>query len=247
MSQIKHITAVLKQSLREQQLTYKDVAIALDLSEASIKRCFSHHNFSLERLEEICGLMKMELTDLFAKAQKQGQRISQLTAEQEVELLQDPRLLLAAVCVRDGWKFDELISHYQIEQHEGIRLMAKLDKLRLIELLPGNDYRLLIAQDFRWIPGGPLERFMEKEVMVKFMDPKKNEPWTFRFYLRGRYSDSSVAIIQRRLNQLTKEAAQLSEEDNLLPIDERKHMGLLMAMRPWEPSLFENMRRNSSE
>jgi hypothetical protein len=84
---------------------------------------------------------------------------------------------------------------------------------------------------------------MEQEVMVKFMDPKKNEPWMFRFYLRGRYSQTSVSIIQRRLEQLRQEAAKLSSEDNALPIEERQHIGLLMAMRPWEPSLFENMKR----
>jgi hypothetical protein len=75
------------------------------------------------------------------------------------------------------------------------------------------------------------------------MAPKKNEPWMFRFYLRGRYSQTSVSIIQRRLEQLRQEAAKLSSEDNALPIEERQHIGLLMAMRPWEPSLFENMKR----
>ena len=79
--------------------------------------------------------------------------------------------------------------------------------------------------------------------MVKFMDPKKNERWMFRFYLRGRYSQTSISIIQRRLEQLRQEAAKLSSEDNALPIEERQHIGLLMAMRPWEPSLFENMKR----
>ncbi|MCG8497439.1 MAG: hypothetical protein MI796_15535, partial [Enterobacterales bacterium] len=78
---------------------------------------------------------------------------------------------------------------------------------------------------------------------VKWMAPKRNEPWMFRFYLRGRYSQTSVSIIQRRLEQLRQEAAKLSSEDNALPIEERQHIGLLMAMRPWEPSLFENMKR----
>ena len=85
---------------------------------------------------------------------------------------------------------------------------------------------------------------MEREVMVKFMAPKKEEPWTFRFYLRGRYSQTSVDIIQRKLNQLTKEAAVLNQEDANLPLSKRQHFGILMAMRPWEPSLFENLRRN---
>lgn len=243
MSQIAQLTRTLKRCLRDHNLTYKQVATALNISEASVKRSFAQQRFSLERLEAICQLLSMTLSDLFATVEKQRHRLSQLSEEQENTLLEDPKLLLAAVCVRDGWTFEDIVSYYAISETDAIRLLARLDRLKLIELLPDNRYRLLIAQDFRWIPGGPLERFMEQEVMVKFMAPKKNEPWTFRFYLRGRYSPTSVEIIQRRLDQITHEAAQLNEEDRALPVNERTHMGLLMAMRPWEPSLFENMRR----
>ena len=224
-------------------MTYKSLSEQLQLSEASIKRCFSQQSFTLERLEQVCEALGLTLSDVFIQVAQTQPRVSQLSQAQERELLENPRLLLAAVCVRDGWQFNEIIDYYDISEPEAVRLMVKLDRLKLIEFLPGNRYHLLIAQDFRWIPGGPLERFMEQEVMVKFMAPKKNEPWTFRFYLRGRYSASSVEIIQRRLNQLTREAAELNEEDARLPISERTHMGLLMAMRPWEPSLFEEMRR----
>ena len=243
MSQIKQVTQRLKQLLKEQGMTYKSLSEQLQLSEASIKRCFSQQSFTLERLEQVCEALGLTLSDVFIQVAQTQPRVSQLSQAQERELLENPRLLLAAVCVRDGWQFNEIIDYYAISEPEAVRLMVKLDRLKLIEFLPGNRYRLLIAQDFRWIPGGPLERFMEQEVMVKFMAPKKNEPWTFRFYLRGRYSASSVEIIQRRLNQLTREAAELNEEDARLPISERTHMGLLMAMRPWEPSLFEEMRR----
>ena len=243
MSQISLVYDTLKQCLREQRVTYKHVANALNVSEASIKRNFSLQAFSLDKLEHICDLLQLSLSELFIMSQQQQDKISQLSEEQELQLLANPKLLLAAVCVRDGWRFEEIVEHYDIEHVEGIKLMTTLDKLKLIELLPNNRYKLLIAQDFRWIPGGPLAKFMENEVMVKFMAPKKNEPWMFRSYLRGRYSPSSVAIIQRRLEQLRQEAAKLSSEDNALPIEERQHIGLLMAMRPWEPSLFENMRR----
>jgi len=243
MSQIKQVTQRLKQLLKEQGMTYKSLSEQLQLSEASIKRCFSQQSFTLERLEQVCEALGLTLSDVFIQVAQTQPRVSQLSQAQERELLENPRLLLAAVCVRDGWQFNEIIDYYDISEPEAVRLMVKLDRLKLIEFLPGNRYHLLIAQDFRWIPGGPLERFMEQEVMVKFMAPKKNEPWTFRFYLRGRYSASSVEIIQRRLNQLTREAAELNEEDARLPISERTHMGLLMAMRPWEPSLFEEMRR----
>jgi len=243
MSQISQIRNTLKQLLRQQNLTYKNVADKLNMSEANIKRIFSTNSFTLDRLEQICEVLQMSMSDLFIIAQKQTQQLTQLTKEQELELLADTKLLLVAVCVRDAWSFDEIISHYQIEKHDCIRLLARLDRLKIINLLPNNHYKSLIAQDFRWIPGGPLEKFMEQEVMVKFMAPKKDEPWTFRFYLRGRYSQTSVNIIQRKLNQLTKEAAVLNQEDADLPLHKRQHFGLLMAMRPWEPSLFENLRR----
>jgi DNA-binding Xre family transcriptional regulator len=244
MSQISQVNQTLKQLLRQQQITYKDIAQKLDMSEANIKRIFSTQSFTLERLEQICDIVQMSLSDLFALTEKQVQQISQLTVEQENELLADPKLLLVSVCVRDAWKFDEIIDYYDIDKLACIQLLARLDKLKIIDLLPNNHFKSLIAQDFRWIPGGPLEKFMEQEVMVKFMAPKKNEQWHFRFYLRGRYSQSSVEIIQRKLNQLTKEAAVLNQEDAELPLNKRQHIGLLMAMRPWEPSLFENMRRS---
>jgi transcriptional regulator with XRE-family HTH domain len=245
MSQITQVTETLKQLLKEKKLTYRHVADALSMSEANIKRIFSTQSFSLDKLEQICDVIGLTLADLFALTQKQTQQISQLTVEQEQQLLSDPKLLLAAVCVRDGWSFEDIVQHYDISEHECIRLFVRLDKLSVIELLPNNRYRQLISQDFRWIPGGPLAKFMEQEVMVKFMAPKQGEKWNFRFYLRGRYSKSSVDIIERKLNQLTKEAAELNREDADLPVDERQHMGLLLAMRPWEPSLFENMRRKA--
>lgn len=243
MSQIAQVSQTLKQLLRQHQITYKILAEKLEMSEANVKRIFSANSFTLEKLESICHLLDLTLTDLFALTEKQTEQLTQLTVDQEKELLSDPKLLLVAVCVRDAWTFNEIIEHYDIDQFECIQLMARLDKLKVIDMLPNNQYKLLIAQDFRWIPQGPLEQFMEQEVMVKFMAPKQDEQWAFRFYLRGRYSQTSVDIIQRKLNQLTKEAAELNEEDASLPLSKRRHMGLLMAMRPWEPSLFENMKR----
>ena len=243
MSQIAQVSKTLKGLLKQNRLTYRDIALRLDMSEANIKRIFSTQSFTLERLEQICELMGISLVDLFSIAQQQRVKLSQLTQEQEEQLLANPKLLLIAVCVRDGWSFEEIIDYYDIDELACIQLLAKLDRLRIIDLLPNNLYHSLIAQDFRWIPGGALERYMQQEVMVKFMAPKQNEPWTFRFYLRGRYSQTSVDIIQRKLNQITQEAAQLNEEDQSLPLSQRQHMGMLLAMRPWEPSLFENMKR----
>ena len=144
------MTLTLKQLLKQHKLTYRDVAEHLNLSEANVKRVFASHNFSLARLEQICQLVNIGLTDLFSLTEKQQSQLSQLNLEQEQQLVDDPKLLLVAVCIRDGWQFDEIIEQYEIDEFEAIRLMAKLDKLKIIQLLPNNHYKSLIAQDFRW-------------------------------------------------------------------------------------------------
>ncbi|ACE84357.1 helix-turn-helix domain-containing protein [Cellvibrio japonicus] len=243
MSQISTLCDTLKQLLKSRKLTYKDLATGLSLSEANIKRIFSSQSFTLERLEQICHVLEISLSDLFMLNAQREHRISQLTEEQEEELIRDPKLLLVAVRVRDGWTFQEIIDQYQVSEHECIRLMARLDKLKMLQLLPGNKYKLLIAQDFRWIPGGPLERFINREVIAEFMGGNFNQEQAFRFYLRGSYSDASIAILKHRLNQFTQEAAQLNQQDARLPLDKRHSLGLLLAMRPWELRLFASMRR----
>ncbi len=243
MSQIKQVTDKLKLILRERQLTYKILADKLAMSEANVKRIFANHSFTLERLEQICHVCDLSLSDLFILVEKERPLLSRLTHEQELELVNNIELFLVAVCVRDAWQFDDIIEHYEIDSLHLVQLMARLDKLKMIELLPNNRYKLLITQDFRWSENGPLARFMEREVLSKFMANSFKGEHSFRFYLRGSYSQNSISYIQRKLEQLTNEVAQLNVQDAELPLKERHKIGLMLAMRPWELPMFAELRR----
>ena len=244
MSQLADVCETLKFTLKQQSITYKALAQRLDMSEANVKRMFSLKQFSLTRLEEICEVAGISLSDLFLLVENQKKKLIQLTAEQEQELIDDTKLFLVAACVRDGWNFDEIIHHYQIDQFECVQLMAKLDRLKMIQLLPNNQYKMLISQNFQWLPNGPLEKYMEKNGIAKFMASSFTGENSFRFYIRGTYTQTSIDIIERKLKKLKKEVALLNQEDALLPVDNRQHVGLLFAMRPWEMSIFKALRRN---
>ena len=56
------IVAELKRALREGSHTYQAVAKQLGLSVASVKRLFSTRDFSLQRLDQICELLGVELS-----------------------------------------------------------------------------------------------------------------------------------------------------------------------------------------
>ena len=133
MSEINQISNTLKDLLRQQNVTYKDIAKDLSMSEANIKRIFSNESFSLDRLEDICGIINISLSDLFLIIDKQKELQTQLTVEQETQLISDTNVFLVGVCVRDSWTFDEILEHYQISEHDCIRALAKLDKLKMID------------------------------------------------------------------------------------------------------------------
>lgn len=243
MSQLDDICTTLKATLKQQSITYSLLAQQLEMSEANVKRMFSLQQFSVARLEEICTIVGISLSDLFILIENQKEKLEELTPEQEQELVDNMKLFLVAACVRDGWSFEEILQHYQIDQFECTQLMAKLDRLKIIHLLPNNQYKMLISQNFHWIPNGPLEKFMEKNGINKFMLSSFTGNNSFRFYIRGTYSQTSIDIIERKLNQLKKEVAVLNQEDTSIPLEQRQHIGLLLAMRPWELPQFKSLRR----
>jgi DNA-binding Xre family transcriptional regulator len=243
MTQVEQITSVVKGLLKQQHITYAILAAALDMSEANVKRMFAKQALSLQRLEQICGVLKLSMSDLFLHLERKKEQTTTLTKEQEQQLVKDVELLLVAVCVRDAWTLEEITSHYQLEELRCIQLLARLDKLKMIELLPGNQYRLLVAQDFKWLPDGPLERYISHYVLKDFLAARFKEDESFRFYMPGTYSVTSVDTLRRRLEDLTREAASLNQQDAKLPVSQRKRIGLLVAMRPWELEQFQKLRR----
>jgi len=243
MAQVAALIETLKKALKSNGLTYAEVARRLDMSEANVKRMFASQRFTLERLEDVCKLMKMELSDLFQLYEESRQRITQLTLEQEEELVRDTKLLLVAVSVRNRLSFDDIISNYQINKSECIRALAKLDKLKIIDLLPENRIKLRIDEDFRWLPNGPIERFFEKQIQGQFLKSRFNGELEQRLFLFGLLGDSSAQVMINKMQALAKEFTELHRQDARLPLDKRHNIGFMLALRPWDLEVFQPLQR----
>ena len=169
MSELDQLLSTLKRQLKARGMTYRDLAGELDLSEASVKRLFASGSFTLERLLQIANLLGFTLAELSQEAAASGQRLHTLSEAQERELVSDDRLLLVAVCVLNQWRLADILSVYRLSESEAIRCLARLDRLRLIELLPGNRVRLNVARDFDWRPDGPIQRFFLRQGLGEFL------------------------------------------------------------------------------
>ena len=238
---------IVKQALKSHQLTYADVGRALDMSEANVKRQFASKRFTLDRLEAICRIMDMDLADLFKLFDDSRQRITQLTYEQEEELIKDTKLLLVAVGIRNHLTYTDLVQHYQLTEAECIQCLAQLDRLKIIDLLPNNRIKLRVAEDFRWLPYGPIERFFELQLQAPFLNSQFTAETEQRLFLYGLLSESSIQYMDNKIQLLAKEFTELLREDVSLPLSKRYSIGMLLAMRPWEADMFQALARDRHE
>lgn len=243
MYETRALIKTLKKVLKSKQLHYKDVAKHLDLSEAQVKRMFSQEDFSLTRLEQILSLVNMRLVDLFELLQEQESYVSQLTPEQEDTLIQDPKLLLTFFLLLNGWPLEEIYRLFAIAPMEMTRLLAKLDKLKLIELLPENKVKLLTSNNFSWRKNGPVQQFFEDYVFAEFFKDKFNTSDSKLVFLGGMLSEASIEKLKVLMDDFAQKTNEMIRDDLKLPLGKRAGIGFVLAVRKWELSVFSKLRR----
>lgn len=246
MSQTGKLLDALKDELRRQGKTYADAAAILNLSEASIKRLFSKRSMSLQRLDSLCTWLGLEISDLIQDMEARLDRLSALTPGQEQELVADVRLLLMTLCLLNHWRFKDIIAAYRISETEGVGMLGRLDQMGVIELLPANRVRLLVARDFAWLKGGPIQRFFEQRIQNEFFDCRFDGPGECRLVVNGMLSGQASADIIRRMNRLAAEFNERHTLDKNLPDNQRYGTTLILAVRPWEAEIFQQLRREPS-
>ncbi|HHT9953141.1 TPA: helix-turn-helix domain-containing protein [Legionella pneumophila] len=243
MSQNKEIFLVIKQQLRMHGITYKILAEKLDLSEASVKRIFSQKDVSLSRLEQICSCFYFTLSDVFSLVEKRKERILQLSVSQEKELVSELELLLVAICILNHWTFKDILKFYTVSEHALIRHAARLDQMKIIELQPGNRFKLLVDSDFHWISGGPIQQFFQKNIQHDFFSCHFEKPTELYLVRSGMLSEQDNQQFQKILHETANKFVKLCRDTSDIPIEKRQGTALIVAMRPWVPEIFDPFKR----
>ncbi len=243
MAQTDLLIKTLKKQLKAHGKTYADVAKLLDLSEASVKRLFAEQNFTLQRLEKICLMLGLELAELVQAMVNDRNAVTQLTWEQEQIIVSDMLLLMLAVCVINGYTYDDLFSQYQLDRHECLQKLVVLDRLKIIELLPGNRIKLLVAPNFSWIPNGPIQKLFQERVEQDFFNSRFDKKTEHLIVLNGLLSESGNAEFQKKMRRLANEFADVCQQEKPLAIDKRHGTTVVVALRQWQYSLFEKYKK----
>ena len=230
---------MLKKALKQHGITYAAVAAHLQLTETSVKRLFSQQQLSLQRLEQICQLMDMQLTDLLHMLHQQQTMLSQLSYQQEEEITADLALFMVAVAVLNRWSMQDIIEWYNITETDCLQKLIRLDRLKLIELLPHNKIKLRVAANFSWRANGPIQRFFKQNLAQEYFKAGFESSEECLIVLNGMLSVTSNLEFQRKLKRLAAEFAELNRQDSALPLTQRTGVSVVLAMRDWRYGLFK--------
>jgi len=226
-------------------MTYAQLATRIDLSEASVKRMFSQETMTLTRLEEICEVLGIGLSELVEHSRSEHEPLSVLSEEQEEELVSDPRLFLTLYLALNRWREADVLGRYTFTKPEWVGMLVRLDRMGIIELQPDNRAKLRTARNFRWRENGPVMRLFAKKLIPEFFARPFSGDKEQVLLLAGMVSPPTGQLLKQRLHELAREFDALMAHDSALPVAERVGLSLVLGVRPWGLPDFEKFRRKA--
>lgn len=243
MSTTADLVTALKKELKSAQMTYADLAVALDMAESSVKRMLAKGDMPLSRIDTICHALRLDFADLARRVADNQPLLAQLSQAQESAVVADKKLLLVAICVLSQWTLEQITSSYRLTEAECIQTLAQLDRIGIIELRPLNRYRLKLAKTFRWRPHGPVMTYFREHALLDYFSGGFDDAGEGLLMVHGSVSRSLAPAFLERLQRVAQDFAQQHLADQKVPDPEREGYTLLLAMRRWEFEAFTNFRR----
>lgn len=246
MSTTADLVTALKKELKAAQMTYADLAQAIGMAESSVKRMLAKGDMPLSRIDAICRALKLDFADLARRVADSQPLLQELSAEQERAVVADKKLLLMAICVLSQWTLEQVLATYRLTEAEGVKYLAQLDRIGIIELRPSNRYRLKLAKTFRWRPHGPVMDYFREHALLDYFAGGFDGPGEGVLLVHGSIGRSLAPAFMERMQRVAQDFAQQHLADQRQPEAQREGYTLLLAMRSWEFEAFTGMRRSTA-
>jgi len=229
-NQSQMLKKVLKQQIRIRGLRYKDIAQHLGINVITVKRYLNSQRLPIEYLEELCSCLGLSLIELaeIAKAEE-WRNDREIELQQEAELAADPALALLRLLLYSGLTYEEIRAEYAIEETDLIGLMTRLDRLRLIELLPGNRVRIRGPRNIDWPRGGAMRNIIQDHIRNDFVSMDFANTDEFYAFETARLSDTSIEQVEEQMRQLARTVRVLHQVDQSLMASRKRWYSVLIA------------------
>lgn len=228
----------IKAKCKSQGMTYKDLAIGLELSEASIKRIFSKRTCSLDHFHKICELVHIHPQELYLESHSIINPLK-VNSKLETYFLENYSVFLFYRQLSFQPDTNEIKAKNNLS-HKAIKYyLNELVKLNLIKIGQKNKIEFLYSQVIELPSQGRLIQKIRKEWMPfmlnKIMEsPNDNKHMLETFTVS--LSNQSAAKFRRKLYELEEEMFAQAERDKLT-MRKDKGVGVIWAMGPYRMAI----------
>lgn len=232
----------IKSALQLRDLTYRDLARLLNVSEPTVKRDLSKGRFSLRRLDEICSALGISVGELLHPPEARD-LVTEMTEAQELTLISQPKTLLVTYLLVNDWKFREITEAFRMDEGELVQILLRLDQLKVIEYRPPHRVRKLTARNFGWRKDGPVHTFFITRFVPEFFNAGFDGAGDAFRFVGGTLSAGSLSQFKGSIERLAAQFEDLARADARLPLSQRDGCSAILAVRSWEFSEFTRLRR----
>lgn len=240
------ILAALKDALRQQAWTARRLAAHFQIGEATAKRWLAGKGLTLERLEALAGLCGLSLAELARAAEQPVSGLAQeLTLAQERALSSDIFLSFLFMTLLGGNTPAEIAADFAVPAPVMELSLARLERLALIDRLPGGRVRPRIDRTIVWRKS-PMRALFNERMKRQFlaMDFAAEDAVFVSEVVK--LSPRGAAELAEMLEQLRRDVQSLAERDrdhSLLP---RKWYGMLGALRELDTNELQGAAREGA-
>lgn len=240
MRETQRLLDAVKRQLRARGITYAELGRRIGLSESSVKRLFASGNFTLTRLERICGVLQLTMSELARTLDGGGQtpQSASLTEEQEHLLASESSILACFYLLLNGRTTQECRSRLRLEAAALKDILRKLGSVGLVTGA-GKTPQLNARLPISWRMDGPVRKLYERQVREEFMQCAFKGPGESLAFHSGELSPASWRVMKRKLERLSADFAELAALDLTLKPREKSSVAVLLGMRPWVFSMFD--------
>jgi DNA-binding Xre family transcriptional regulator len=235
------LLAAVKRQLRARGITYAQLGRRIGLSESSVKRLFASGNFTLSRLERICGVLQLSIGDLArTMGSPQAASPASLSHEQERLLASEVSILACFYLLLNGRSTQDCRDRLQLSAPAVNEILRKLAGVGLVSV-GGKQVTLNARLPIDWRRDGPVRRLYERQVRDEFLRCAFDGPGESLAFHSAELSAASLRVLKRKLDRLAADFAELAALDVDLKPRDKASVGLLLGLRPWVFSMFSGI------
>lgn len=210
-TEFKAVIRVLKEVLKERQISYKDLAARLGMSESGVKKIFTGKDCSFLKLMQISKILKLKFSDLMNEIEHEEMRPVHFNQKQQEVFLKDRSLFYFYVkLVIERMSVEEIQIESRLTDTQCFKYLKSLDDIGIIKLQAEGKVKLpSIALVSQFGQGPLLEKTYQHwgQNTVKLMAHPKNQA-SGKFIIRClRMKSETYQDFLNQLQDLEKQIA----------------------------------------